>query len=145
MVKTTDYRNPVEHGKNVIFGGFSSKPVDDEAGYTGDENCFIFSILPACRHFKHLGSLKGENFVIFNGQGRIPGLGFGGKSVDKCRIWIDKNMKSKSFLTVLGDETYQPGILTPEGATGPIQIEYFEAWTFSNLEDKKLFFKEIKE
>src|SRR3990167_8465636 len=104
-----------EQSQCTIYGAYSSVAVKDIGKYFGNEECFIFGLMPVCRIYKKSHENTGSNFVYFNsGAFGTPadkpiGLGFGGKDPSCCRVWIDENMKLKSYSMSDNDDTYWNG------------------------------------
>jgi len=139
----------------TVFGAYCSQSVKDESEFFGDESCFIFSLLPTCKVFKTINANEFKNFVYFN-SGMNPdspntirrvGLGFGGKSSERCRIWIDKDMAKNSYVSEDQDETYLNGALiaeeSPYGVSNisPLAIEVY---TFGSTEKQQMFNNLVK-
>lgn len=100
-------------GSIYVCGGFSSTPWQDELNYQGNNECFVFSLIPKFKKFHALPSL--ENYTYMNGK-KIPnskykvGLGFGGTNYDGFRLWIDEDMEKGSY-TSTEDQNYEKGSL----------------------------------
>jgi hypothetical protein len=99
--------------------------------YFGDENCFIFSLVPVCRSYRPADPLSFRNFVYFSTRDK-PGLGFGGSTPDKCRIWIDPKMTTHSYATDEADNTYCSGPLAQGSTRDNFQITDVEIWVFGD-------------
>lgn len=147
----------------TVYGAYSNSSVKDTGKYFGDENCFIFGLMPVCRIYKqhedkqHEGkplprSATRDNYVYFNSRlddsdpSRPVGLGFGGRSPNHCRIWIDFDMKEKSYTSAGDDDTYFNGELTSGqydqnvlGYSSRPEILAIEVWTFGDEKRRQAF------
>lgn len=60
------------------------------------------------------------------------GLGFGGNSAERCRIWVDQNMAHACYVTSDSDNTYANGPLLEGNDEGKFEVEDLEVWSFGN-------------
>lgn len=105
IYKTTDGKS-----HKGLIGAYVASPWKDEIGYWGDNNVFIFSLLPRIRFLYAYKGNGANNFVYLNTK-KIQnskykaGLGFGGTDFKDFRIWLDDDIQQKSY-TNFNDETF---------------------------------------
>lgn len=119
----------------VVFGAYcSTKVIPESRTSSGDERSFLFSLFPKCNSYRYQENSSTKNFVYLSKEG----LGFGGKTAQTSRIWIDSDMKSMSSVKSSSDSTYQPGSLVPlQMANREIPIDKLEVWLLSDEDRKK--------
>jgi len=104
----------------------------------GSSGNVIFSLVPVFRVYRSTGQANSPYGVILNDVDNETGIGFGGLTSKDCRIWIDKNIETRSFTTdgLKGTTTYEPGPLfdNPEA----IKIVALEVWTLGDEDHKKV-------
>lgn len=126
--------------KPAIIGAFCPVPIVDGYNYFGNNNAFIFSLYPTLRvYYPRNEEHSGSNFIYFQSKSlekdRISfsshsmgtlvnklGLGFGGRTPETCRIWIDSDIKDKSFVNSENDDTFCPGPLVNGEPNGKIEV-----------------------
>lgn len=105
IYKTTDGKS-----HRGLLGAYVASPWKDEIGYWGDNNVYIFSLLPRIRFLYAYKGKGGNNFVYLNTK-KIPnskyraGMGFGGADFKDFRIWLDDDIQQKSY-TTFNDDTF---------------------------------------
>ena len=98
-----------------VFGGFSSTPWQEDANYHGNNESFVFSLIPKFRKYHAVPGTANPNFLYMNGKKTSDskhkvGLGFGGMNFESFRIWIDEDIEKGSY-TSAEDQTFEKGSL----------------------------------
>lgn len=94
-----------------IFGVYCSTPWRKMPEKTGDANSYIFSMIPKFRVFFSKFGEGGRNYCQLNmSEEHKKGIGFGGDGKDFFRVWLDEDLRNKSYV-VAEDQTYENGFL----------------------------------
>jgi hypothetical protein len=151
-----------------VFGAYCSVNPKNNFNFFGDENCFMYSLYP---NYQILRSKKShsKNYVYFQsrklnfsrlgnsnlmGNSKLDdlvnnvGLGFGGMTPDNCRLWLDSDLKSGSYVNNQNiDEAYESGNLVLDNTVGkvPLDIKSIEIWGNSSPKSFIEFEDRIKE
>lgn len=105
----------IKKGESYIFGGYTNTTWNEQLGYQGDSDSFLFSLSPKYKPLFTQKGEKGKNYIYLNSK-KIQnskykqGLGFGGEDFRNFRIWIDDEIESESYSTA-EDNTYETGFL----------------------------------
>ena len=93
----------------VVYGVYCSTRLQVHDGYSGDDDTFIFSLLPACRSFR-ASETSTRCFVSFDSS--RSGIGFGGSREAGHRIWLDRRMATNSYINDgQTDDTFERGLI----------------------------------
>lgn len=133
---------PSSDSEYNLFGAYLSMPVHDGGVYFGDQNTYLFSLYPNFEPF-YAKDLSFSGFALFDSRSQIDhienpedcqedlsgcqemgGLGFGRTSDNKCRLWLDANLR-KSYIGK-SDETFMAGQLSPNSDQNNLKIETIE-------------------
>eukprot|EP01016_Furgasonia_blochmanni_P023023 TRINITY_DN2496_c0_g1_i3.p1 TRINITY_DN2496_c0_g1~~TRINITY_DN2496_c0_g1_i3.p1 ORF type:complete len:537 (-),score=64.89 TRINITY_DN2496_c0_g1_i3:222-1832(-) len=115
-----------------IFGGVANTAFKDKPEYSGDSDCYVFSLVPKFRNYFTSKGEGGTSFLYLNSRKETTqfneriGLGFGGKNFDSFRLWFDEDIENGSY-TSPDDNTYEKGFLV-EPYVQKLDIQGIEIW-----------------
>ena len=100
--------------EDSIIGAYIGDELKDNAEYGGSMDTFLFSFTEKFKAFRAQGE-GGGNFVYLNskitGSQKYPaGLGFGGRTPNRARLWLDTEIESNSYVCS-HDNTFEEGFL----------------------------------
>ena len=114
LIKHTYETNDGKKHRGII-GAYMSGTWKDELGYQGDNNVYLFTILPKIKFLYAYKGKGGSSFAYLSTK-KIQtskykaGLGFGGQEFKDFRLWIDDDVMEKSYCLPT-DDTYPNGTL----------------------------------
>lgn len=131
--------------ESAVFGAYCSiKNRVNERSF-GDNESFLFSLLPYCNSFRYQENPAFSNFA-FLGSSEQPGLGFGGTTADNSRIWIDRDMVNSSMVRDVPDLTFESGNIVPHFMKDrPIEVQSVELWVLIDNTSKGQLASRINE
>jgi hypothetical protein len=109
-----------------VLGAYVSTPLRDGFGWHGDDDTYLFSIMPYLRTFYADKEKHGKNYCKFNSKVDAKvrgGIGFGRASYGRSRLWVDQNLDACYICHE--DDTFEDGWLT-EKPTDKLKVESIE-------------------
>lgn len=111
-----------------VFGIFCNTQWKSFPERCGDENSYIFSLIPRFRNFFPNHGEGGKSYFslnIENNNNHPKGIGIGGEENQGFRIWLDEDL-SKSFIKP-EDKTFESGYIL-DSNDGKLNISLIEIW-----------------
>lgn len=104
----------VETAQNYKLGAFIPISVRNISNSPSSPDIFLFSFAAGFHTFRTFEGYGGKNYINLHIEDdKYTGLGFGGKSSEHARLWLDTQIESKSYVSEFCD-TYRPGPLIPQ-------------------------------
>lgn len=120
-----------------IFGAFVDCTWEDNLGYFGNSEAYLFRISNSFDTFFTFNGKGGKDYIYLNTKNiknskYKKGLGFGGANYEDYRIWLDSELLQKSSICDYG-KTYANGVISDSSDTY-LKIKNIEIWGFPDLE-----------
>ncbi|EGR28108.1 tld family protein, putative [Ichthyophthirius multifiliis] len=132
-----------------IIGAFQKNQWNNQLGYQGDSQNFLFTLHPKFQCFYPYEGQGGTFYSYMNNKEINKskyqvGMGFGGDdNFKKYRLWIDKEITEKSYVNCF-DLTYGGGNLLPKSSETKLDIKIMEIWGIGS-EENLIFQQEYRE
>ena len=123
-----------------IFGAFANCPWEDNLGYFGTSESYLFRVSNSFNTFFTFNGKGGKEYIYLNTKSiknskYKKGLGFGGSNYEDFRIWFDSDLLQKSSIYDFG-KTYGNGVIS-DSSDKYLKIRNIEVWGFPNLETEE--------
>jgi len=131
----------IQTDENAIIGAFTETPWKDSLNHYGSSACFLFQLYPELRtywpsgqenNFMYMHSTEHCRTIIPSLKDMPQGLGFGGNTLTKPRLFIPETLEncSAGFL----DKTFETGDILPFEALEKFEVKVLEFWAVGDDE-----------
>jgi len=116
--------DPRKDSNSYVIGAFTKTRWRE--GQNSDGDAALYSVLPKFKTFPTVDGLSSNHLYLnLNNTQNPKGLGFGGKNLEDCRLWLGEDMENGYVNTT--DNCFQEGYLI-EPQVKDLKVQYIEIW-----------------